>query len=125
MNSLLDCDYVAFDDNDALKPSTPPSSTPPVPPLSETMVSGENQHPTSYDYVPSAGSIEFRPSVVLQHAQNPPSSSVASLDHLKLDKRLERYGLKEFIVNGDGIVSLARLATNYMEISRTTLPCER
>ena len=102
VNSLLDCDYVAFDDNDALKPSTPPPSTPPVPPLSETMVSGENQHPTSYDYVPSAGSIEFRPSVVLQHAQNPPSSSVASLDHLKLDKRLERYGLKEFIVNGDG-----------------------
>ena len=102
VNSLLDCDYVAFDDNDALKPSTPPPSTPPVPPLSETMVSGENQHPISYDYVPSAGSIEFRPSVVLQHAQKPPSSSVASLDHLKLDKRLERYGLKEFIVNGDG-----------------------
>jgi hypothetical protein len=103
IKSLLD------DDNDsdygysdgALKPSTPPPP-PPVAPFSSTTVSGTNQYPTSYDYVPSAGSIEFRPSVVLQHAQKPPSSSAASLDHLKLDKRLERYGLKEFIVNGDG-----------------------
>ena len=93
--SLMDDEigYGGYGDG-ALKPSTPPPPPHlPVPPSSSY---------DSYDYVPSAGSIEFRPSVVLQHAQKPPSSSAASLDHLKLDKRLELYGLKEFIVNGDG-----------------------
>jgi hypothetical protein len=95
VRSLMDDEigYGGYGDG-ALKPSTPP----PPPPLLVPPPSSYD----SYDYVPSAGSIEFRPSVVLQHAQKPPSSSAASLDHLKLDKRLELYGLKEFIVNGDG-----------------------
>jgi hypothetical protein len=90
--------YSLLDDDD---PPPPPSTPPHYNNEQYSSLKRDdsiNGVPT-YDFVQSAASIEFRPSVV--RAQ-PPTSTLANLDHQKLDKRLEHYGLKEFIVKGDG-----------------------